>query len=63
MSVKENKIMTSNSDDTKYIFRFPTREVRQQLKIIATTRNMSMRELLCQIVLDFLEKNKETALT
>lgn len=63
MSVKENKIMTLNSDDTKYIFRFPTREVRQQLKIIATTRNMSMRELLCQIVLDFLEKNKETALT
>ena len=63
MSGKENKIMTSNSDDTKYIFRFPTREVRQQLKIIATTRNMSMRELLCQIVLDFLEKNKETALT
>lgn len=61
MSVKENKIMTLNSDDTKYIFRFPTREVRQQLKIIATTRNMSMRELLCQIVLDFLEKNKETA--
>lgn len=61
MSTKENKIMTLNSDDTKYIFRFPTREVRQQLKIIATTRNMSMRELLCQIVLDFLEKNKETA--
>ena len=61
MSVKENKIMTLNSDDTKYIFRFPTREVRQQLKIIATTRNLSMRELLCQIVLDFLEKNKETA--
>lgn len=53
--------MTLNSDDTKYIFRFPTREVRQQLKIIATTRNMSMRELLCQIVLDFLEKNKKTA--
>lgn len=61
MSTKENKIMTLNSDDTKYIFRFPTREVRQQLKIIATTRNMSMRELLCQIVLDFLKKNKETA--
>lgn len=61
MSTKENKIMTLNSDDSKYIFRFPTREVRQQLKIIATTRNMSMRELLCQIVLDFLEKNKETA--
>lgn len=61
MSTKENKIMALNSDDTKYIFRFPTREVRQQLKIIATTRNMSMRELLCQIVLDFLEKNKETA--
>lgn len=61
MSTKENKIMALISDDTKYIFRFPTREVRQQLKIIATTRNMSMRELLCQIVLDFLKKNKETA--
>lgn len=53
--------MTQESKDTKYIFRFPTRESRQQFKVIATTRNMSMRELLCQIVLDYLEKTKETA--
>ena len=43
------------SEDTKFIFRFPSREIRQQFKIVATTLDKSMTQLLGEIIVNFLE--------
>lgn len=46
------------SKDTRYTFRFPTRETRQNFKIVATTLNKSMNQLLGELVIDYLRKIK-----
>ena len=45
--------MTEITEDTRYTFRFPTREARQQFKIASATLNKSMNQLLGEIVDDF----------
>ena len=44
------------SDDSKFIFNFPSREIRQQFKAVAAALNKSMTQLLGEIVVDFLDK-------
>ena len=46
------------SEDTRYTFRFPTRETRQKFKIVATTLDKSMNQLLGELVIDYLRKIK-----
>lgn len=46
------------SEDTRYTFRFPTRETRQEFKILAATLNKSMNELLGEIVVRYLKETK-----
>lgn len=43
------------SEDTKYIFRFPSRETRQRFKIAAATLNKSMNALLGEIIEQYLD--------
>ncbi|MCM1338781.1 MAG: hypothetical protein NC191_03830 [Muribaculaceae bacterium] len=45
-----------SADDSKFIFNFPSRETRQQFKIVAVSLNKSMTQLLGEIVVDFLDK-------
>lgn len=42
------------SDECKFNFNFPSREIRQQFKIAATRLNKSMTQLLGEIVVEYL---------
>lgn len=48
-------------NDTSFIFRFPTAEMKTKFHIHAVKNNTSMNKLLGEIVTRYLEEQKEVA--
>ena len=48
-------------NDTSFVFRFPTVEMKTEFHIHAVKNNTSMNKLLGEIVTRYLRENKEVA--